>query len=85
MDDDGISQVIILVLLVVMSAFFSAAETAFINFSRTRMKSFSDSSNKKVDLVLKLDDNYDILMSTILIFNNIANIAATSLTVFVFS
>ncbi len=85
MDDDGISQVIILVLLVVMSAFFSAAETAFINFSRTRMKNFSDPSNKKVELVLKLDDNYDILMSTILIFNNIANIAATSLTVSIFS
>lgn len=85
MDDDGISRVVILILLILMSAFLSAAETAFINFNRIRMKNISNSNSKKVDLVLNLDDNYDILMSTILIFNNIANITATSLAVFIFS
>ncbi len=85
MDDDGISQVIILILLIIISAFLSAAETAFIDFSRVRMKNLSGSNSKKIELVLKLDDNYDTVMSTILIFNNIANITATSLAVFIFS
>jgi len=85
MDDDGISQVVILILLILMSAFLSAAETAFINFNRIRMKNLSNSNSKKIDLVIKLDNNYDILMSTILIFNNISNITATSLAVFIFS
>lgn len=82
MDDDGISRVVILILLILISAFFSAAATAFNNFNRTRMKNLSN-LNKKAVLVLDLDDNYDILMSTILIFNSIANITATSLAVFI--
>ncbi len=85
MDDDGISRVIILILLLLMSAFFSAAETAFINFNRIRMKNLCNSNNKKAFLVLELDENYDNLMSTILIFNTIANIAATSLAIFILS
>jgi len=68
-----------------MSAFFSASETAFNNFNRIRMKNLSYSNNKKADLVLRLDENYDNLMSTILIFNNIANITAASLAVYLFS
>lgn len=83
MDDDSISRVVILVLLLLMSAFFSAAETAFINFNRLRMKGLSN--NKKAVLVLSLDENYDNLMSIILIFNTITNIAAASLAVFTFS
>lgn len=83
MDDDGISRVVILILLILMSAFLSATETAFVNFNRTRMKNLSNSNNKKAVLVLDLDDNYDILMSTILIFNSITNITATSLAVFI--
>ncbi len=85
MDDDGISRVVILILLLLMSAFLSAAETAFINFNKIRMKNFSNSNNKNASLVLYLEDNYDNLMSTILIFNCIANIVATSLAVFIFS
>lgn len=85
MDDDGISQVVILILLILMSAFLSAAETAFINFNRVRMKNLSNLNNKKANLVLNLDDNSDNLMSTILIFNSISNITATSLAVFIFS
>ncbi len=82
MDDDGISRVVILILLLVMSAFLSAAETAFIKFNRMRMKNMSNSNNKKAILVMELDEKYDVLMSTILIFNSIANITATSLAVF---
>lgn len=85
MGDDGISQVTIIIILLLMSAFFSACETAFNNYSRIRMKNLSYSNNKKADLVVRLDENFDNLMSTILIFNNIFNITAASLTVFIFS
>jgi len=85
MDDDGISQVTIIIFLLLMSAFFSASETAFNKYNRIRMKNFSYSNNKKADLVIKLDENYDNLISTILIFNNIFNISAASLAFYMFS
>jgi putative hemolysin len=85
MDDDGISQVVILILLLLMSAFFSAAESAFINFNRIRMKNLANSNDKKANLVLSLDENYDSLMSTILIFNTMANVLAALMAVFIIS
>lgn len=85
MDDDGIGRTVILILLILMSGFLSAAETAFIKFNRIRMKNLAAANNKKAALVLSLDDNYDILMSTILIFNSIVNVTATSLAIFIIS
>jgi len=85
MDDDGISQVTMIFILLLMSAFFSASETAFNKYNRIRMKNFSYSNNKKADLVIRLDENYDNLISTILIFNNIFNISAASLALYMFS
>ncbi|MDF2617293.1 MAG: transporter [Sedimentibacter sp.] len=70
MDDDGISQVTILIFLLIMSAFFSACEAAFNDYSRIRMKNLACSNNKRADLVIRLDEKNDNLMSTILIFNN---------------
>ncbi len=85
MDDDGISRVVIFIFLILASAILSAAETAFINFNRTRMKNLYSMNSKKAALVLKLDENYDETMSTILIINNITNITATSIAVFTLS
>lgn len=85
MDDDGISQVAILIILLIMSAFFSACEAAFNDFSRIRMKNLAGSNNKKAELVMRLDEKNDNLMSTILIFNNTFNITAASLAVYIFS
>ena len=84
MDDDGISQVAILIIALLLSACFSAAETAFINYSKSRMKNLS-ANNKKAALALKLEDNYDNLMSTILIVKSIANITAASLIIGILS
>ncbi len=84
MDDDAISRVLILFLLILMSAILSAAETAFVNFSRIRMKNLS-TSNKKANLVLRLDDDYDKLMSTIYILDNVINISATSFAIYYFA
>ena len=84
MDDDSISQVAILILVLLTSAYLSAAETAFQKFNKSRMKGLA-ANNKKADLVLKLDDDYDNLMLTIIIFRSILNITAASLVIFIFS
>ncbi len=85
MDDDGISRVAIFIFLLLLSAFLSAAETAFVRINRIRMKNLAYSNDKKVESVLNLVNNYDILMSTIIILKSIANITATSLGVYEFS
>ena len=84
MDDDGISQVAVLIIALLISAYFSATETAFLNYSKSRMRNLA-ANNRKAALILKLEDNYDNLMSTVLIFKIIANITAASLVISIFS
>ena len=79
MDGSSTLQIIIMVFLVMMSAYFSATETAFSSLNKTRIKTMAEDGNKKANLVLKLSENYDKLISTILIGNNIVNIALASL------
>ena len=69
----------IIVCCVIMSAYFSATETAFNTFNRIRMKNLAEKGNKNAARVIRLADNYDTLISTILIGNNIVNILAASL------
>lgn len=80
--NDGISLFIIF-LCVVISMFFSATETAFLSLNRIRMKNMAE-KNKRARLVLELTDNYDELLSTILIGNNLMNIACTSVSTILF-
>lgn len=84
MDDDGISQVAVLIIVLLTSAYFSAAETAFLNYNKSRMRNM-EANNKKAALVLNLEDNYDNLMSTILFFRSVLNVTAASLIIFIFS
>ncbi|MBQ8911758.1 MAG: DUF21 domain-containing protein, partial [Clostridia bacterium] len=65
--------------LLVLSGYFSASETAFSTMNRTRMKTLAQEKNKKAKLALKLSDNYGKLISTILVGNNIVNIALSSI------
>lgn len=67
-----------------MSAYFSATETAFSSLNRIRIKNMAEKGNKRAGLVLKLSENYDGLLSTILIGNNIVNIASASLATVIF-
>ena len=68
-----------------LSAYFSATETAFLSFSKTRMKTYAEyDGNKKAKQVLKLYDRYDKLIATILIGNNIVNILMSSLATLLF-
>ncbi|MBQ9543577.1 MAG: HlyC/CorC family transporter [Clostridia bacterium] len=63
--------------LVVLSSFFSATETAFSSLNKTRLKTLAE-KNKRAQKTLNLAENYDKLISTILIGNNIVNIALAS-------
>ena len=76
--DDGLLY-FLLVLLIGGSAFFSASETALSTINRVRMKNAAEEGDKKAKKVLKIADDYERTISTILIGNNIVNIAASSL------
>lgn len=67
-----------------MSAYFSATETAFSSLNKIRIKNMAEKGNKKAALVMKLSENYDSLLSTILIGNNIVNISCASLATVLF-
>jgi CBS domain containing-hemolysin-like protein len=85
MDPALIPYIIIIAACVVMSGYFSGTETAFSSFNKTRMKTLAEKGNKRAKLVLKLSDNYSNLISTILIGNNIVNIAASSIGALLFA
>ncbi len=74
-----VSYILGMLVCVLFSAFFSATETAFSTFNRTRVKTMAEDGNKRAKLVIKLAGDYDRLISTILIGNNIVNIATASL------
>ena len=74
-----VSYILGMLVCVLFSAFFSATETAFSTFNRTRLKTMAEDGNKRAKLVVKLSGDYDRLISTILIGNNIVNIAVASL------
>ena len=68
-----------------MSAYFSATETAFSTFNKIRVKNLAEKGNKRASRALQLSENYDTLISTILIGNNIVNILAASLSTLYFT
>lgn len=81
---DPALYIVIIVFCVIMSAYFSATETALSTYNRIRMKNLAEKGNKRAALVLKLSENYDTLLSTILIGNNIVNILASSMATLLF-
>lgn len=83
MGNESISLMII-VFCIMMSAYFSATETAFSSLNRIRVKNMAEKGNRRAALVLKMSENYDVLLSTILIGNNIVNIASASLATVLF-
>ena len=76
---DSLPLLLVIVLCIVGSAYFSASETAFSTMNRIRIKNLADGGDSRAALALKLVDNYDKLISTILIGNNIVNLYASSL------
>lgn len=79
MDPSVAIQFIVLIVLLLLSAFFSSAETSLITVNQIRMRSLADEGNKKAARVLKITSNSSKMLSAILIGNNIVNIFASSL------
>ena len=73
------TYIIIMAVCLLLSAYFSATETAFSSANITRLKTRAEKGNSRAALACKLLERYDKLLSTILIGNNIVNIAMASL------
>lgn len=79
MDTPGVIQLVVLLFLVLLSGFFSSAETALTTVNRVRMRALEEEGNKRAAKVNKILDNYGKMLSTILIGNNIVNLSASAL------
>ena len=79
MGSDILPSLIIIVICIILSAYFSATETAFSSLNKTKIKTMAEKGQKRAKLVCNLVDEYDKLISTILIGNNIVNILLSSI------
>ncbi|MDO4265729.1 MAG: hemolysin family protein [Eubacteriales bacterium] len=79
MDGDAAIQLVVIIILIGLSAFFSSSETALVSCNKIRMKNLSDSGDKKAATVLRVTENQPKMLSAILIGNNIVNISASAL------
>ena len=70
---------------VALSAFFSASETAYSALNKVKLKTMIADGNKRAELALELAEDYDKLLTTILIGNNVVNIAGTSMATVLFT
>ncbi len=80
MDSGDATQLIILFILLMLSAFFSSAETALTTVNKIRIRSLAEEGSKRAKTVLKITDDSGKMLSAILIGNNIVNLSAASLT-----
>ena len=80
METSDVAQLIIIIVLIFLSGFFSSAETAFSTLNRVRMRNLEEEGSKKAARVNKILESYSKMLSAILIGNNIVNLSASSLT-----
>ncbi|WP_195983617.1 hemolysin family protein [Clostridium sp. D33t1_170424_F3] len=85
MEGSDIGILIGILVCVLFSGFFSASETAFTTLNRIRLKNAAEDGDSRAALTLSLAENYDKMLSTILIGNNIVNIAGASLATIIFT
>jgi len=79
LDYNTVWQIIVLIILLVLSGIFSAAETGLMSLSKIRIRHMVDENIKGAELVKKLVENPNKLLSAILVGNNVANIAASAI------
>ena len=84
MDSHSTTLILVLIVLIFGSAYFSATETAFSSLNRIRLKNLMNAGNKRAKLAYELSENYDELLSTILVGNNLVNIASTTISTLLF-
>lgn len=77
-------EIILIIILLAFSAFFSSSETAFTSVNKIRLKSQAEQGNKRAAQTLSLSEKFDSLISTILIGNNVVNIGMTSVATVLF-
>ena len=80
MDTDSIIQLVFIIILLLLSAFFSSAETAFTTVNRIKIRSLIESGSKRAMTVDRIIENKGKMLSAILIGNNIVNLSASTLT-----
>ncbi|WP_416386588.1 HlyC/CorC family transporter [Aequitasia blattaphilus] len=80
MDPSSIGKIIALIILLLLSAFFSSAETALTTSNKIRLRGLANEGNKKASTVLNITERPSKMLSAILIGNNIVNVGAASLT-----
>lgn len=85
LDSDSIFLIAVLVVLVILSGYFSATETAFSSLNRVRLRARAEEGDKRAGLALEMEADYDRLISTILIGNNIVNIASATIGTLLFT
>lgn len=84
MDTGDLSTILVLIALLACSAFFSASETAYTSLNTVRLKRMAGNGDKRAEKVLNLVDRYDVLLSSILVGNNIVNIMSASIATVLF-
>ncbi len=84
MNADSVPSVLLIAVLVLCSSYFSATETAFTCLNRTRMKTLAEKGNKRAETALALAEQYDRLLTTILIGNNLVNITMSTVSTLLF-
>lgn len=78
------ASLLVICFCILLSAYFSATETAFSSLNRIKLKTLAEKGDRRAALVVRLSQSYDALLSTILIGNNIVNIASASLATVLF-
>ena len=78
MPDGSSTKIIIMLICLAFSAFFSATETAFTSANQTKLKNMASEGNRRAARVLRMSENYDKLLSAILVGNNVVNILLSS-------
>lgn len=79
MDSGAIFQIVFLVILLCLSAFFSSAETALTTVNRIRLRTLAEDGDKRAACVLRITDHSGKMLSAILIGNNVVNLSASSI------
>src|SRR5699024_10930706 len=84
MDQESIRTIFLLILMIAVSGYFSASETAFTSVNRIRLQNEAEKGDKSAKRALDLTNNYDSVLSTILVGNNLVNILSSSLATLLF-
>lgn len=84
MDNSDLWKIVLIVLMMIFSALFSSTETAYSSVNKLRLKNYEAQGNKKASTAIKLANQFDEVLTAVLIGNNIVNIATSSVSTLLF-